>query len=287
VSRLARSGLLTVLLFLTLGGGSSAAAATTKAQGWQTALRFLNEQRRANGIPPVKDYQPFATSWCPNEGAPFTAGELFREWSSANFWARGASPWDDAPLHQQGQYDPAYTKIGYEADPSSACLGGGDPAPTPSQPRFYAYVSDLGPKAVPTSEAIPDELPFSPEQVAGIKAKLTGPVLIAYALGLPGEQMLSLPASVSVASVSVTTAATGSTVPDVHLVDAQTIDRWRGGKDKESSTDGVAFLVTPVLRPATRYAVRVTWRDEAKQEFTQQLTFETTAKPTTEIEDGL
>jgi hypothetical protein len=31
----------------------------------------------------------------------------------------------------------------------------------------------------------------------------------------------------------------------------------------------------------------VTWRDEAKQEFTQQLTFETTAKPTTEIEDGL
>jgi hypothetical protein len=286
VSRLARSGLLTVLLLVALLGGSSATAATTKAQGWQTALRFLNEQRRANGIPAVKDYQPFATSWCPNESAPFIAGELFREWSSANFWARAASPWDDAPLHQQDQYDPAYTKIGYEADPSG-CLGGGDPAPTPSRPRFYAYVSDLGPSAAPTSEAIPDELPFSPEQVAGIKAKLTGPVLIAYALGLPGEQMVSLPASVSVATVSVTTAATGSTVHGVHLVDAQTIDRWRGGDYKQSSTDGVAFLVTPVLQPATGYAVRITWRDEAKQEFIQQFTFATTAKPTTEAEDGL
>jgi hypothetical protein len=272
-------------MLLALSGGASAQTATTRVQGWPTALRFLNDQRQANGIPAVKDYQPFATSWCPNEGAPFTAGELFREWSSARFWARGASPWDDAPLHQEQQYDPAYTKVGYAAD-TTACLGGGAPAPTPKIPRFYAYVSDLGPASVPTSEAIPDESPFSPEEVAGIKTP-TGPVLIAYALGLPDEQMISLPASVSVASVSITTATSGSNVPDVHMVDAETIDRWRGGKYKQSSEDGVAFLITPVLDPATKYAVRVTWRDQSKQDFIQQFTFATTTKPTTETEDGL
>jgi hypothetical protein len=44
----------------------------------------------------------------------------------------------------------------------------------PARPRFYAFTGDRGPSMVPTGELMPEETPFSPEEVAGIRTE-TGP----------------------------------------------------------------------------------------------------------------
>jgi hypothetical protein len=172
---------------VTWGGGNGAATAAISApQSGAVAIHFLNEQRSANGIPTVSLNQAFATAWCPDENELHKdGGESVREAAVGTWdWSRQSSPWDDGPLHQQAQYDPLYDEAGYTYVAGSACLGLGSPSTMPSRPRFYAFAGDLGPSAVAIGEFIPDEGPFSPEQVARITSGETGPVLILYALGL-------------------------------------------------------------------------------------------------------
>jgi hypothetical protein len=266
--------------------GLSGAAAPT--QGWETAIAYLNKQRTVNGIPPVGDYQPYATSWCPNEGdTKTTPGESGRETAlGGSSWSRTTSPWDDAPLHQQGQYNPLYTQAGYTYVGFLACLGVGAPDVMPNAPKFYSFTSTSGPSAVPTSELVPSESPFSPEQVVGITHGLTGPVIILYALGFPGEAMAALPPTMTITSWSIMTAH-GVLLPRVKLVDAEKIDSWDHKRYQEDITDGTAFLIPPVLRPATTYFIRVSWKMRGGEGFTQRFSFKTTHRPTTEHPDML
>jgi hypothetical protein len=283
------AGTLAVLvasLALVLVGGwnGAATAAITAPQSGAVAIHFLNEQRSANGIPTVSLNQAFATAWCPEENDLHKdGGESVREAAVGTWdWSRQSSPWDDGPLHQQAQYDPLYREAGYTYVAGSACLGLGSPSTMPSRPRFYAFTGDLGPSAVPTGELIPDEGPFSPEQVAGITSGETGPVLILYALGLRSEEVTHVPPSVAVASFSLTKAA-GGRVHGVRLVDAATVDRWDGHRFAGLLHDGTAFLIPPKLRPATTYLVRVGWESSGGGlDDTQRFHFRTTSRPTTE-----
>ena len=262
-------------------------AAPAQAISPRTVIRFLNAQRRANGIPAVRDYQPFATSWCPNEDSPhWLPQENSRELApSILTWSRTGSPWDDAPLHQQGQYNPAYTRAGAAASGGDTCLGSGDAATPPSRPAFYAYTSDRGPRAVPTSEAMPLEGPFSPEQVAGIHGGTTGPVLIVYALGFKGEQLMDPKPTMRVTSWTLKT-GTGVRIRGVLMVDAGDLDAFDRHACDPCSTDGTAFLILPTLQPATRYDITVAWRSSAGMSRVQRFHFTTTPTPITETQRG-
>ena len=130
------------------------AAADTPVEGSQ-AIAFLSQQRQANGIPPITDVnQGFADAWCPNEDYGPTGGESVRVLSSLTTWTAGSSPWDNAPLHQFGMYDPRWTTAGDINVDGQACMGLGNPAPDPSSPAFYAWTSDTGPSAVPPTETV-------------------------------------------------------------------------------------------------------------------------------------
>jgi hypothetical protein len=280
-------GVLLVSATVVLVGGresSAAAVLAGKPQGGSVAIHFLNEQRSANGIPTVSLNQAFATAWCPDEDdLQKDGGESERETAiGARDWSRQSSPWDDGPLHQQAQYDPLFREAGYTYVPLSACLGIGSPSAMPVRPHFYSFTGDLGPSAVPTGELIPDETPFSPEEVAGIRTGETGPVLILYALGLAGEEVIRVPPSVTVASYSLSTAG-GARIHGIRLVDAKTIDRWDGHRFAGEFHDGTAFLIPPKLRPATTYRVRIGWKSAAGgQAATQRFSFRTTRRSSTE-----
>jgi hypothetical protein len=150
----------------------------------------------------------------------------------------------------------------------------------PERPRFYAFTGDLGPAAVPSTELVPEEEPFSPEEVAGIRSE-TGPVLILYALGLAGEELIHSPPTVRVASFSLRSAG-GAKVAGARLVDAATLEGWRAGRFAGDLNDGVAFLIAPRLRPSTRYTVLVRWRSVEGQSASQRFSFRTRSGSTPE-----
>jgi hypothetical protein len=92
------------------------------------AIALLNQQRAANGIPPITTTnENYAAAWCPDEDHGPAGGEMRRDWSPFVDWTADSSPWTDAPLHQISMYDPRMDTAGDVNVNGQACMGlGGD-----------------------------------------------------------------------------------------------------------------------------------------------------------------
>ncbi len=180
-----RAQRLTPVLLVLLPG--LALAAPDVASGYDTsgaanAITWLNQQREANGIPPLTLDQSTLKQSC----------TLADHWiaSPSTQWNAEDSPWDNAPLHQEWLYNPFATTASYavygpsESDFSSlgesvsdwTCMWFGVPssnAPAGAQPAFYSFTAANGPGDVPVSETA-SEWPTTPNAIVGLNNP-TGP----------------------------------------------------------------------------------------------------------------
>jgi hypothetical protein len=243
--------------------GQAEASGPFEIQG-ATAVSFLNQQRLANGLPAVSDDQGFATPWCPDEDNGPSGGELGRDLSTVvSGWSATSSPWDDAPLHQQDIYNPAYTQAGDSDAAGKACLGVGVPSPEPATPTFAAFFSDEGPLAVPATEVVEHEGPFAPQELVGVpQGRPTGGQLILYAEGMGPEVH---PVSWRL------TEANGMVVPHVKLAD----DEQASAAGYPGYLAGVGVVIPPRLKPKTEYNLDVLWEEPGGLTATQALSFRT------------
>ena len=243
------------------------------------AIAVLNEQRYVNGIPPiVRSDNTLASFWCPNE-KKIGKAKIAGNYSPYGQWDAALTPWDNALAHQFSLYDPNFTAAG-ESDggsPGQACLGLARPLDQPASPTFYAYVSGNGYSLVPASENVPGEYPYAPEQLVGIPlSTATGPQLIFYALGFPGEVFAdpSSNTAVRVLSWSLSDLSNSSeVVSPVRMVDHR-VARHMVPWDASSYNDG-AIMIPPPLRPGTSYAASVLWRGPTGLRRRQSITFST------------
>jgi hypothetical protein len=237
-------------------------------------LAIVNQQRAANGIPPITTLdQAYASSWCPKEfETPPTQGETGRVSSPVDDWSEDGTPYSTAPLHQYVVYEPLATVAGDVHTASGVdCMGVGEPellaAISASPPVFYAFVNERGPLHAVSSE-LARELPTTPQQQLGEPANTrTGPQILLFTVGL-GFQ----PHATSVALKS----SSGVAVQDVKVA-----AQFDGG-----------VLVPPPLKPGTSYTLQVDWTGEPRQEIsgfevatapavtaTQTVSFTTDAAP--------
>lgn len=236
------------------------AFSTNNAQGAVTgksAIAFLNDQRRANNIPPItRIRQAFAAAWCPNEDTGPSGGETFRVLSTSLAWSRTSSPWDAAPLHQFALYYPLARAAGDTVRSGRECAGLGDLAPEPTVPTFYAFLSDIGAQNVPPDETVENELPFAPQQLVGIpQGRTTGPQPILYALGMGDVQALHWSLRCG-----------GRVQKNVRFADARQTPLLSGG----------GVMIPPVLTPHTRCIGSVVWENvQDKFRRTQRFAFTT------------
>lgn len=261
-----------------LKGTSALFLATGPAQHLTgvAALTDLNQQRELNGIPILPTInQRFSRAWCPAEDTGPSGGETFRDWSGALDWDTAMTPWDDAPLHQISLYHPLMRTAGSTDAAGGACLGLGDPARAPVRPTFYAYTSDTGRNDVPPVEVVAGERPYAPQELAGIQqGALTGPQLILYAEGFPGETWNASSAAMQITSATLTTGA-GQPVRGVHVVDSRTA----GDYPDAAAFSDAAVLIPPRLRPNTIYKAAVQWQSPKGQTATQTVEFATGTPP--------
>jgi hypothetical protein len=248
----------------------SVAAADGGIQGAQ-AIDYLNQQRVANGIPPITQVnQNFAAAWCPNEDHGPSGGELYRVLSPSLTWSVTASPWDDAPIHQFYMYFPLSTAAGDVNAGGEACMGLGNTAAQPTSPTFYAWIGDQGPtSSVPSDETV-NEGPFAPQQTVGIPyGKTTGPQLLLYAFGLPGEELYAR-ADPHALAWSLST-ADGAELQGVKLADDGAAAAF--GYPGYLPNGGV--MIPPPLKPGTSYRGSVVWQAPDESTYTQTFSFTT------------
>jgi hypothetical protein len=261
-----------------LRGTSTLVLATGPAQRLigVAALTDLNRQRELNGIPVIPTInQWFSRAWCPAEDTGPSGGETMRDWSAALDWDRSMTPWDDAPLHQISLYHPLMTTAGASDATGGACLGLGNPARSPVTPTFYAYTSDTGRNDVPPVEIVSGERPYAPQELIGIKEGVpTGPQLIVYAEGFPGEAWNTSGAAMQITSATLAT-GTGQPVRGMHVVDSRTA---AGYADATLFSDA-AVLIPPRLRPNSIYKAMVEWRSPKGQTARQTFEFATGTSP--------
>ncbi len=214
------------------------------------AIAFLNQQRAANGIPPVTTTnENYAAAWCPDEDHGPSGGETWRDWSPFVDWTADSSPWTNAPLHQISMYDPRMDTAGDANVDGQACMGlGGDANQPTSGVTFYAFVWEGGHSNVPPSETVPGEGPFAPQQLVGIPdGQATGPQPLLFP-----EGMGPAPHAVSWSL----TDASGTPVPNVKFADSTTAAA-AGYSSYFLSQGGV--MIPPVLATDTTYRGTVVW----------------------------
>ncbi len=241
------------------------------------ALRLLNAQRAANGIPGDVVHAPALSDGCAKHGGyialnggALTQGEDPAKpgytpegdrqtlassgpqaLSSDTRWSETANPWLLAPLSLYRLFDPEVAAAGYDDAHALACMrvvGGRAPA---TSPELYS-VPGNGRAGVPMSE-LNREAPYTPQQLAGIPAdQSTGPNILLFTRGLRGSAPLG----------ATSFSLTGPQGPvDARLVtEATTNDvgsgSWfRGG--------GVLVPAAP-LAPFTTYVARIAWHRDAE-----------------------
>lgn len=241
------------------------------------ALRLLNAQRAANGIPGDVAHVPALSDGCAKHGnyialngGALTQGEdpakpgytpegdrqtlassAPQALSSDARWSDTANPWLLQPLSLYRLFDPEIAAAGYDDAKGVACmrvLGGRAPA---TSPELYS-VPGNGRAGVPMSE-LNREAPYTPQQLAGIPAEQeTGPNILLFTRGLRGSAPLGATAF----------SLTGPQGPvDARLVTEATSSdlgsgAWfRGG--------GVLVPAAP-LAPFATYVARVTWHRDAE-----------------------
>jgi hypothetical protein len=272
-----RYGSLTLIAILGAAFWSAVAcaqSAPSPAEG-PAAIALLDQQRAANGIPPVTDNQQFAAAWCPDEDNGPSGGELGRDLAFTTVWSSSTSPWDDAPLHQQDLYNPLFTQAGDVNVGHEACFGPGVPEPEPSAPTFYMFISEVGNVAVPNSETVYGEGPIAPQQAVGLPLGVpTGPDILLYGLGFPQETIY---AGNGLHAIGWTLSAVdGATVPKVKLVDSNAVAAF----GYPGYLDGdVGVMIPPVLQPGTAYVGSVVWQGPTGATATQTFSFNTALSP--------
>ena len=214
------------------------------------AIAFLDQQRAANGIPPITTInENYAAAWCPDEDHGPPGGETWRDLSGAVDWTADSSPWTNAPLHQMSMYDPRMDTAGDVNVDGQACMGlGGDANQPASGVTFYAFVWEGGHSGVPPSETVYGEGPFAPQQLVGIpEGQATGPQPLLFAEGMRGA-----PHAISFSL----TDASGTPVPNVEFADSTTAAA-AGYSPAFLSQGGV--MIPPVLAADTTYNGTVVW----------------------------
>jgi hypothetical protein len=269
------------------------AAAITPAE----AVRLLNLQRSANGIPGDLVEAPGLSDGCAKHAnyvalnggilahgedagkpgySPEGDGQTLESsgsevLSSVASWSETTSPWLLAPIHLYRIFDPAVAAVGYSDDHGVACMRVRGGRPPPAAPELYSLPGS-GSTGVPFSE-LNHEAPYVPQQLLGIPASQpTGPNVLLFTRGLRGSRPLT------VAAYSLT-GPQGQV--DARLVVEGTANAvgsgswFRGG--------GVLIPVAP-LAPFATYVARVTWHRDAEGEVPaadaeQVVTFETAGLP--------
>jgi hypothetical protein len=273
------------------------APATAAAIAPAEAVRLLNLQRSANGLPGDLVEAPGLSDGCSKhanyvalnggvlthgedpgkpgytpEGDGQTLGSSGPEvLASGASWSETANPWLLAPIHLYLVFDPEVAIAGYSDDHGIGCMrvrGGRPPA---TAPELYSLPGS-GRTGVPMSE-LDHESPYAPQQLVGIPAgQVTGPNILLFTRGLRGSRPLAAAAY----------SLTGPQGPvDARLVIESTSNAvgsgswFRGG--------GVLIPVSP-LAPFATYVARVTWHRDAEggvpaADVEQAVTFETAGLP--------
>lgn len=261
------AGLLALLLF----APAQASAAPS--------VSVLNQQRVANGIPPVED-EPSLADWCPNEDGPSSSGVVERDTVTGPVveWNAGSTPFAGAPLHELSIYDPSFTAAGLKVTGGTTCVGmgwGRTPPPKITAPTFYAFVGPRGPSAVEPGSTVVKEYPtYNPLQSVGYHVgEKTGPIINLWGW-VPDSGVEATPPATPV-SWSLTS-ADGARVPDVRIASGRTLDE-AGFAKPAIPMHGAAMAPAKPLAPDTTYTAEVTWQGEGGQTASQTFTFHTTA----------
>jgi len=252
------------------------APAAAEAIAPQEAIRLLNMQRAANGIPGDLVLSPSLSEGCSkhnnyiqaNGGSlvhgedpgkpgytPEGAGQTLDSGGAEALsrllqWSDTTNPWTLAPLQQYLVFDPEAAVAGYSDDHAIACArlrGGRAPA---TAPQFHSLPGS-GRTGVPTSELNRDD-PYLPQQLVDVPGGIvTGPNILLYTRGLRG----SLPLRASSFSIA------GPQGPvEARLVTEGTTNAIGSGASFRGG--GVLVPIAP-LRPFADYVVRVVWHRDA------------------------
>lgn len=266
------------LATMLLASAATAAGATAPdSSAAQSVVALLNQQRAANGIPPITAINnSYASAWCPNEDNGPAGGESMRvlaaNWSPETFSADW-SPWTNAPLHQWEMYYPRVQTAGWAVMqdapfnagavyPYLECMGFGNLSSEPSTPKAYTYFAEQGPGAVPANITVDNEGPFAPQQLVGIaQGTATGPQPILYVLGV---------GAIHARSWSLRDAA-GTPVPNVQMV---TSDQAKAAGYGAFFWDG-AMMIPPPLTPGTVYKGQATFTSDAGDCIAETFSFAT------------
>lgn len=253
-----------------------AAAAVTPAQ----AAGLLGQQRRANGLPPLRKSaalddgcakhnryirlnggalthvedpsRPGYTSEGARKGAN-SAGEVLatREGSWDGAWK---TPWNGAPIHELIMFSPRSKTTGYAENDGVRCMRFQQSGRTPAD--TFSHPGD-GATGVPT-EIEQREFPYTPAEALGLPAR-TGQSIHVWR----GDKAALI--------ASATLTGTGGAA-DIRWLDA----RSPTPDGSRYSWDGVAtFVPVGALRAFARYALRVTFTDG----LTYRTSFTTGAAP--------
>ena len=252
------------------------APAAAQAIAPSEAIRLLNAQRAANGIPGDLVEAPGLTDGCAKHGSylALNGGALSQgedpakpgytpegdrqtlassgpqALSSDARWSDVASPWLLQPIALYRLFDPEVAAAGYADDKGIACMrvaGGRAPA---AAPELYS-VPGNGRTAIPISE-LNREVPYTPQQLAGLPAdQPTGPNILLFTRGLRGSAPL---AATSFSLTGPAGPVDARLVTEATTTEVGTGSWFRGG--------GVLVPVAP-LAPFATYVARVAWHRDA------------------------
>ncbi|HEV7806936.1 MAG TPA: hypothetical protein VGO80_14025 [Solirubrobacteraceae bacterium] len=287
------------LALLIACGALLVAPASAQSVAPAEALRLLNVQRSANGIPGDVAESAGLTDGCTKHAAyiglnggvlgsgedpakPGYTPDGDRQTLASSgvellshdaTWSETTNPWLLAPIDLFRLFDPEVAVAGYADAAGAACLRVRGGRAAPPAPELYS-VPGTGRSGVPTSE-VNVEQPYAPQQLVDIPAgQPTGPNILLFTRGLRGSRPL----------VATAFSLTGLDGPvGAHLVTEATTSAagsgawFRGG--------GVLVPAAP-LAPFTTYVARVTWHRDAEQGLAaataeQVVEFETDGLPNT------
>lgn len=251
--------------------------ASAQALAPAEALRLLNAQRAANGIPGDVIHAPGLSDGCAKHGnyialngAALTQGEDPAKpgytpegdrqtlassgpqaLSSDTRWSEAANPWLLQPISLYRLFDPEIAAAGYDDEHAVACMRVAGGRAPPSAPELYS-VPGNGRIGVPMAE-LNREAPYTPQQLAGIPAEQeTGPNILLFTRGLRGSAPL---AATSFSLIGPQGPVDARLVTEATANEVGTGSWFRGG--------GVLVPVAP-LAPFQIYVARVSWHRDAE-----------------------
>jgi hypothetical protein len=241
------------------------------------ALRLLNAQRAANGIPGDVVHAPGLTDGCAKHGnyislngGALTQGEDPAKpgytpegdrqtlassgpqaLSGDTRWSQTANPWLLQPISLYRLFDPEVGAAGYDDEHAVACMRVAGGRAPPTAPELYS-VPGNGSVGVEMSE-LNREAPYTPQQLVGIPAEQpTGPNILLFTRGLRGSAPL---AATSFSLTGPQGPVDAKLVTEATTNDVGTGSWFRGG--------GVLVPTAP-LAPFATYVARVSWHRDAE-----------------------